>query len=110
MLATAGAINRMGSIEAGNTVSDYHPSEKERQMSVHASLLHCTWKKNKFNIIDTPGYFDFISEGLGALRVGDFALIVIDALDGPQLGTIQVWEYAKRYDIPKMIVINGLDK
>ncbi|MBH54543.1 MAG: elongation factor G [Opitutaceae bacterium] len=110
MLATAGAIKRMGSIEAGNTVSDYHPSEKERQMSVHASLLNCTWMENKFNIIDTPGYFDFISEGLGALRVGDFALVVIDAMDGPQLGTDQVWEYAKRYDIPKMIVINGCDK
>ncbi|MCZ6674506.1 MAG: elongation factor G [Verrucomicrobia bacterium] len=110
MLATAGEINRMGSIEAGNTASDYHESEKERQMSVHASLLHCTWQENKFNIIDTPGYFDFISEGLGALRVGDFALVVVDALHGPQLGTDQVWEYATRYEIPKMIVINGADK
>lgn len=110
MLASAGVINRMGSVEAGSTVSDYHPSEIERQMSVHASLLHCTWKENKFNIIDTPGYFDFISEGLGALRVGDFAIIVIDALHGPQLGTDQVWEYATSYNIPKMIVINGCDK
>lgn len=110
MLASAGVIKRMGSIEAGTTVSDYHASEKERQMSVHASLLHCTWKQNKFNIIDTPGYFDFISEGLGALRVGDFAVLVVDALHGPQLGTDQVWEYASHYDIPKMIVINGCDK
>ncbi|MCB1120298.1 MAG: elongation factor G [Verrucomicrobiae bacterium] len=110
MLATAGIINRMGSIEAGSTVSDYHPSEIERKISVHASLLHCEWKGNKFNIIDTPGYFDFISEGLGALRVGDFALVVVDAVSGPQLGTDQVWEYASRYEIPKMIVINGCDK
>ena len=110
MLASAGVINRMGSVESGSTVSDYHPSEIERQMSVHASLLHCTWKENKFNIIDTPGYFDFISEGLGALRVGDFAVVVIDAINGPQLGTDQVWEYASSYNIPKMIVINGCDK
>jgi elongation factor G len=110
MLATAGVINRMGSIEAGSTVSDYHPSEIERQMSIHASLLHCTWKGNKFNIIDSPGYFDFISEGLGALRVGDFALVVVDALHGPQLSTDQVWEYATQYGIPKMIVVNGCDK
>ncbi|MDA0345908.1 MAG: elongation factor G [Verrucomicrobia bacterium] len=110
MLASAGIINRMGTIEAGSTISDYHPSEIERQMSVHASLLHCTWQGKKFNIIDTPGYFDFISEGLGALRVGDFALIVVDALHGPQLGTDQVWEYATSYDIPKMFVINGCDK
>jgi elongation factor G len=110
MLASAGVIKRMGSIEAGSTASDYHHSEKERQMSVHASLLHCTWMDNKFNIIDTPGYFDFISEGLGALRVGDFAIVVVDAVHGPQLGTDQVWEYATRYGIPKMIVINGCDK
>lgn len=110
MLASAGIVNRMGSIATGTTVSDYHEIEKERQMSIHASLLHCTWKANKFNIIDTPGYFDFISEGLGALRVGDFALIVVDAVNGPQLGTDQVWDYANAYGIPKMIVINGCDK
>ena len=110
MLASAGAISRMGSIESGNTVSDYHASEKERQISLHASLLHCTWKENKFNIIDTPGYFDFISEGLGALRVSDFALVVVDASNGPQLGTDQVWDYSTNCDIPKMIVVNGCDK
>ncbi len=110
MLASAGIVNRMGSIEAGTTVSDYHENEKTRHMSIHASLLHCTWKSNKFNIIDTPGYYDFISEGLGALRVGDFALIVVDAVNGPQLGTDQVWDYATTYGIPKMFVVNGCDK
>ena len=110
MLACAGLINRMGSIEAGSTVSDYHASEKERQISVHASLLHCNWLEKKFNIIDTPGYLDFISEGLGALRVGDFAAIVVNASSGAELGTDQVWEYATEYDIPKMIVVNGCDK
>lgn len=110
MLASAGLITRMGSITAGTTVSDYHASEKERQISVHASLLHCNWLEKKFNIIDTPGYLDFISEGLGALRVGDFAVIVVNAASGPELGTDQVWEYATEYGIPKMIVINGCDK
>lgn len=110
MLACAGAITRMGTIEAGSTVSDYHASEKERQISVHASLLHCDWLEKKFNIIDTPGYLDFISEGLGALRVGDFAVVVVNASSGVELGTDQVWEYATSYDIPKMIVVNGCDK
>lgn len=110
MLACAGAINRMGSIESRNTVSDYHHSEKERQISLHASLLHCVWKENKFNIMDAPGYFDFISESLGALRVSDFALVVVDASSGPQLGTDQVWDYASDFQIPKMIVVNGCDK
>jgi elongation factor G len=110
MLACAGLINRMGSIEAGSTASDYHASEKERQISVHASLLHCEWLERKLNIIDTPGYLDFISEGLGALRVGDFAVVVVNASSGVELGTNQVWEYATAYDIPKMIVVNGCDK
>lgn len=110
MLRCAGAIKRLGSIEAGSTASDYHASEKERQISVHASLLHCEWDSRKFNIIDTPGYLDFISEGLGALRVGDFALVTVNANSGAELGTDQVWEYATQYGIPKMIVVNGADR
>jgi elongation factor G len=110
MLRCAGKIQRLGSIEAGTTVSDYHASEKERNISVHASLMHCEWLDKKFNIIDTPGYLDFISEGLGALRVGDFALVVVNANNGAELGTDQVWEYATDYGIPKMIVVNGVDR
>jgi len=110
MLATAGAIGRMGSIATGSTVSDYHISEKQHQISVHCSLLHTEWMGRKFNILDTPGYSDFISEGLGALRVGDFALIVINAAHGLGVGTDSAWEYATRYGLPKILVINGLDK
>ncbi len=110
ILACAGVINRMGSIEAGSTVSDYHASEKERGISVHASLLHGEWLGTQFNIIDTPGYLDFISEGLGALRVGDFAAVVVNAANGAELGTDQVWDYATEYGIPKMIVVNGCDR
>ncbi|PYI81008.1 MAG: elongation factor G, partial [Verrucomicrobia bacterium] len=110
MLASSGAINRMGTIAAGSTVSDYHIEEKDRKISIHASLLHTEWLGKKFNIIDTPGYLDFISEGLGALRVGDFALVVVHAQHGVLVGTEQVWKYATHYGIPKMIVINGLDK
>ena len=110
MLACSGKIGRLGSITAGTTVSDYHPSEKAHQISVHASLLHTEWQGKKFNIIDTPGCADFISEGLGALRVGDFALVVINAAHGIGYGTDTVWEYATKFGLPKMIVVNGLDK
>src|SRR3954471_2981161 len=110
MLACSGVINRMGSISAGSTVSDYHVSEKDHQISVHASLMNTEWMGRKFNIIDTPGYADFISEGLGALRVGDFALVVINAQHGVAVGTEQVWRYATHYGIPKIIVVNGFDK
>lgn len=110
MLACAGKIGRMGSIAAGTTVSDYHASEHTHQISVHASLLHLEWMDRKFNILDCPGYADFISEGLGALRVGDFALIVINAAHGLGVGTDAVWEYATHFGLPKMLVVNALDK
>jgi elongation factor G len=110
MLACAGVINRMGSIAGGSTVSDYHDNEKERQISVSATLMHAEWLGKKFNILDCPGYADFISEGLGALRVGDFALIVVHANHGVGVGTDAVWKYATEDGIPKMIVVNSFDK
>src|SRR5215472_8443585 len=110
MLATAGVINRMGSIAGGSTVSDYHDSEQQRQISVSATLMHLDWLGKKFNILDCPGYADFISEGLGALRVGDFALIVVHANHGVGVGTDAVWKYATEDGIPKMIVVNAFDK
>jgi elongation factor G len=110
MLACAGVINRMGSISGGSTVSDYHDNEQARQISVSATLMHLEWLGKKFNILDCPGYADFISEGLGALRVGDFALIVINAAHGLGVGTDAVWKYATEDGIPKMIVVNAFDK
>ncbi|HXI70598.1 MAG TPA: elongation factor G [Verrucomicrobiae bacterium] len=110
MLRCAGVISRMGRIADGSTVSDYHVSEKQRQISVSASLMHVEWAAKKFNLIDTPGYLDFISEGLGALRVGDFALVVLHAQHGPGVGTDRVWHYATNYGIPKMIAVNALDR
>ncbi len=109
MLAHGGVINRLGSIANGSTVSDYHEDEKKRQISIHASLLHTEWMGKKFNIIDTPGYLDFISDSLGAMRVADFALFVVDASKGVEVGTELVWEYATEYGIPKLIVVNALD-
>jgi elongation factor G len=110
MLACAGVINRMGTIAAGSTVSDYHDNEQSRQISVSATLMHLDWLGKKFNILDCPGYADFISEGLGALRVGDFALIVVHANHGVGVGTDAVWRYATEDGIPKLIVVNAFDK
>src|SRR6267154_1475672 len=110
MLACAGVINRMGTIAGGSTVSDYHENEQHRQISVSATLMHLDWLGKKFNILDCPGYADFISEGLGALRVGDFALIVVHANHGVGVGTEAVWKYATEDGIPKMIAVNAFDK
>jgi len=110
MLMCAGVINRLGTIAGGNTVSDFHDEEHKRQISIHASLSHIEWQGKKFNVIDTPGYMDFISEALGALRVGDFALVVVSAQHGIGVGTGQVWDWATEFGLPKVLVINAVDK
>src|SRR5687767_10946789 len=110
MLACSGVIGRMGRITDGTTVSDYHVSEKQRQISTQTSLLHTGWMGKKFNIMDTPGYLDFMSEALAAVRVADFALVVVHAQHGIGVGTERVWNYATDYGIPKILVINAVDK
>ena len=110
MLACAGEINRMGSIEAKNTVSDYHHDEHERQISIHSSPLHLEWTNKKFNIIDTPGYLDFIGEAISSLAVVDMAVVLLHAVNGIEVGTEQVWSFATKNNIPKVLVVNGLDR
>src|SRR4029450_9152434 len=95
MLACAGVIGRMGNIAQGNTVSDYHVSEKQHQISTQTSLLHCTWMGKKLNILDTPGYLDFMSEALAAVHVADFALVVVHAQHGNGVGTERVGKCAR---------------
>src|SRR6202008_3384094 len=87
MLASAGVIGRMGNIAQGTTVSDYHVSERQHQISTQTSLLHCTWMGKKLNIFDTPGYLDFMSEALAAVQVANFALVVGHAQHGTRVGT-----------------------
>ncbi len=110
MLYVSGALNRMGAIEDGSTVSDYHPSEKERQMSIFASLLHAEWKGHKINIIDTPGYPDFVGEVITAMKVADTAVFVMNAVEGVQVGTELAWTYGEMTNKPSMFVVNHLDK
>ncbi len=110
MLACSGAIGRMGNITEGSTVSDYHHSEKQRQISTQTSLLHTTWMGKKFNIMDTPGYLDFVGEALSALRAADFALVVVHAQHGIGVGTERMWNFATQFGIPKVIVVNAVDK
>ena len=101
MLYKSGEINRLGSIEGGSTVSDYHHDEHSRQISIHSSPLHLEWNETKFNLIDTPGYLDFIGETISSLAVVDSAIIVIHAVNGIEVGTEQVWNYASDFGLPK---------
>ncbi|MFB0515384.1 MAG: elongation factor G [Candidatus Neomarinimicrobiota bacterium] len=110
MLFNAGVINRIGTIEAGNTTSDYHEDEIERQISINASVLSLLWEGKKFNLLDTPGYADFYGELQAALRVADFAVVVIHAVSNVEVGTEQVWNSATDYGLPHLIAVNMLDK
>lgn len=110
MLFVSGTTHRMGSISEGSTVSDYHTSEKERQMSIFSSLLHAEWARHKINIIDTPGYPDFVGEVAGAMKVGDTALFIMNATEGVEVGTELAWAYASSSGNPSMFVINQLDR
>ena len=110
MLACGGKMDRMGTIEAGSTVSDYHEDEQARQISISSSLLHVEWNGKKINVIDAPGYSDFVGEAIGALAVSDTAVIVVGASQGIQVGTEQMWQRASQRGLPKVVVMTGLDK
>lgn len=110
ILACCGVINRLGSTVNGTTISDYHEEEKSRQISIHTSLLHTEWLGKKLNFADTPGYLDFLSDGLGALQVCDSALVVVHAGQGVEVGTGKMWDFAKRREIPRLLIINALDR
>ena len=110
MLSLGNEINRMGSVDLGTTVSDYHSGEKDRKISIHSTPLHMDWGKTKFNFIDAPGYSDFIGESIGSLGVVDMAAVLIHAVNGIEVGTESIWRTASDLGIPKVLVINGLDR
>jgi len=101
MLAYSGKINRLGSVNEGTTVSDYHKAEQERKFSIHTSLLHAEWLESRFNIIDTPGYLDFLAESRAALKVSDLAVVVAHATHGIEIGTSKVWDFAEEFGLAK---------
>jgi elongation factor G len=109
MLFEAGLINRRGTIESKNTVSDFHEIEQERQTSIFATPLHTEWRNYKINIIDTPGLDDFIGEIISSIRVADTVLTVVNGRHGVEVGTEIIWSYINKYNRPTLFVINQID-
>ncbi|MBK8680186.1 MAG: elongation factor G [Sphingobacteriales bacterium] len=109
MLVEAGAITRRGSIEGQNTVSDYHTLEQERRNSIFSSIMNMQWKDNKINLIDTPGFDDFVGEVIAALRVADTGVMVLNAQNGVEVGTEIIWDYTEQFKTPMLFVVNQLD-
>jgi elongation factor G len=110
LLFTAGAINRLGRVDAGNTTTDFDADAIKRQITIGTSLAPLEWKDTKINLMDTPGYFDFIGEVQAALRVADSAVIAVCAVSGVEVGTEKVWSYADQHNLPRIVVINKMDR
>ena len=109
MLFEAGLINRRGTVEQQNTISDYHEFEHQRGASVFSTPLHTEWRNYKINIIDTPGLDDYIGEIISSIRVADTIVTVINAKHGADIGTEIIWNYVDRYHKPTLFVINKID-
>ena len=110
MLFTSGAITRLGKADDGTTTSDYDPDEIKRKISLSLTVLPCQWKETKINLIDTPGYSDFVGEVRAAIRVSEGAIIMVCAASGVEVGTEQVWAYSEEASLPRLIFVNKMDR
>lgn len=109
MLYEGGAIKRRGSVQARNTVSDNTDLEHEKGKTIFSHQMFVNWRNNKLNMIDTPGFDDFVGEVISSLKVADTAIIVLNAANGVEVGTELVWEYVEKYETPAIFVINQMD-
>ncbi len=110
LLFDAGAVNRLGRVDEGTTVTDYDDEEIARKHTLSCSLAHAERNKHKINFIDTPGMANFLSEARAALRVADAALVVVDAVAGAEVSTEKVWAAAEEFEVPRIVVLNRLDR
>ena len=110
LLFEAGVISRLGSVPDGTTVSDSDPDEQARQMSISATLSSFEWQERKINLLDTPGEPSFVADALGALRVCESAVFVVNAVMGVEVSTSRLWARAAELDIARMLFVNMLDR
>jgi elongation factor G len=110
LLFDMGAVNRLGRVDDGTTVTDFDPDEIERKISLQTALAWGEWRKVKINLLDAPGYANFLTEARAALRVADAAIVVVDAVAGVEVQTEKVWSYAAEYGIPRIVVVNRMDR
>jgi len=110
MLFNAGVVKRLGKVDDGSTVSDYDPDEAKRRISINLSLLPLNWKERKLNIIDAPGYTDFVGEVKAGMRVSEGAVVAVCAASGVEVGTEMVWGYCEEAKLPRLIYINKMDR
>ncbi|MBI3635572.1 MAG: elongation factor G [Candidatus Rokubacteria bacterium] len=110
MLFAGGATTRLGRVDDGTTTTDFDPDEIKRKISINTSVAYCDWKGHHLNLVDTPGYGDFIADARSGLRVVEAAVVVVDAVAGVQVQTEKVWKFANEFNLPRAIVVNRLDR
>ncbi len=110
LLFSAGAVTRLGKVDDGSTTTDFDPDEIKRKISINTSIAYCDWKGHRVNFVDTPGYGDFIADARAGLRVVEAAVVVVDAVAGVQVQTEKVWKFANEYNLPRVVVVNRLDR
>jgi elongation factor G len=110
LLYDAGAVNRLGRVDDGTTVTDYDEEEIARKHTLTSSLAYAEWNKTKINFIDTPGMANFLTDARAALRVSDAALVVVDAVSGVEVSTEKVWAAAEEFGVPRIVVLNRVDR
>ena len=110
MLFDTGVVNRLGRVDDGSSVSDWDDEERRRKMSINTSLIPCELFGHKLNMLDTPGYMDFIGEVISGVRVADGVVVVLDSMGGVEVGTEQVWFYADEYNLPRLVFVNKMER
>ncbi len=110
VLYVSGAIDRLGKAEEGHTTTDFDPDEIKRQMTVFAAMAPVEWKAGKINVIDTPGFFDFAAESLGALRAAEGAVLVAAANSAMEVGLEKIWDLTEERSMPRLLFVNKMDK
>src|SRR5258708_2671464 len=110
LLFNAGAITRLGKIDDGTTVTDFDQDEVDRKHSISAAVAFAEWQNTKINFIDTPGFGIFVMEARSALRVVDSAAIVVSGVTGVEVSTERVWKFAEEFELPRLVVINKMDR
>ncbi len=110
LLFDTGSINRLGNVEDGTTTTDYEPEEIERKITITSSIAFCDWKSHRINLIDTPGFINFLEETRGSLRAVDGAVVIVSAISGVKAETQKIWQYASEQELPKLVFVNKMDK
>jgi len=110
ILYNAGIIDRLGNVQDGTTVTDYEPEEIDRKITITSALAYCDWEKHRINLVDTPGFINFIEDTKACLRVVDGAIVIVSSVSGVKAETTKIWKYACEYEIPRIVFVNKMDK